>query len=647
MSRSSRAFRRYGLTLIVPAVLAFSVLPAAPAWAATVARHQNVPRHVSVVSSRAVQGLYRCTSSPTCDIVNANMQFTNYSSVCLYQDCNFVSAADFEKVVLGIDPSPAMLKSEYANAGLSFRSGGLNMAQLWHYWRSKGIDGAIATRIVPYARSKVNTERAVSDFGAVMAELVTKKNSRIGTSPYGAGAAIILVDGFDPKGPLVVYQAKTLQMTWGQWSAYSRGMWRITASIGAPPPTTTTTTPITPSMSTVAFNSNGGSGAMTVETKATNTTSSLALNTFTRTGYTLTGWNTAANGSGVNYANGATYSFATSTTLYAQWTVSAPTTATITFNANGCSGYMANETEPLGATAALTPNAFTCSGYTFTGWNTASNGSGTSYTDGKLVTFTGNVTLYALWTATPITVPFTGSTSSNWSGYVLPSTSNSAYFTYVSGEWTVPTLNCAERPNSNSATWVGTGGASWASGGNSGALLQTGTEDDCVNGVQEDRGWWFLVDPSWDYGTYFSSFPISPGDTMVAKVEINTDGQWVTVLENLTTGLQGVFAIGDAWDVSTIASNTLVGGIQGSATNTSYSGGDSAEWVQEDETISSTGSLEPFANYGTVTFTNLTTNLSSWTLPNSDAYEIVQNGVTLSVPGPVVNDGFTATYTGP
>jgi hypothetical protein len=134
---------------------------------------------------------------------------------------------------------------------------------------------------------------------------------------------------------------------------------------------------------------------------------------------------------------------------------------------------------------------------------------------------------------------------------------------------------------------------------------------------------------------------------MMARVEINTDDQWVTVLENLTTGLQGVFAIGDAWDVSTIANNTLVGGIQGSATNTSYSGGDSAEWVQEDETISSTGSLEPFANYGTVTFSNLTTNLSSWTLPNSDAYEIVQNGVPLSVPEPVVNDGFTVNYTGP
>jgi uncharacterized repeat protein (TIGR02543 family) len=409
-------------------------------------------------------------------------------------------------------------------------------------------------------------------------------------------------------------------------------------------------TPMAPvrTASTITFDANGGSGVMTSETERYNTTAALTLNTFTYAGYSFNDWNSEANGSGTSFSNGQLVKFNGGATLYAQWTVAPPpTTATITFSANSGTGYMAPETDTLNVSAAVTTNTFTRNGYTFSGWNTAANGSGTSFTNGEVVKFTASATFYAQWTAVPVTVPFTGSTSPNWSGYVLPSTSNGAYFTYVSGEWTVPALNCANTPNGNSATWVGTGGAYWPSGGFSGALLQTGTEDDCVNGVQQDRGWWFLVNPSWNYGTYFSSFPISPGNTMIARVEINANNQWVTVLEDLTTGLQGVFAIGDAWDVSTIASNTLVGGIQGNATNTSYSGGDSAEWVQEDETITSTGSLLPFADYGTVTFTNLTTNLSSWTLPNSDASEIVQNGVTLSVPGPVINDGFTVTYTGP
>ena len=48
---------------------------------------------------------------------------------------------------------------------------------------------------------------------------------------------------------------------------------------------------------------------------------------------------------------------------------------------------------------ALTPNAFTRSGYSFSGWNTAANGLGSSYADGASYPFTASVTLYAQWTA--------------------------------------------------------------------------------------------------------------------------------------------------------------------------------------------------------------------------------------------------------
>jgi uncharacterized repeat protein (TIGR02543 family) len=46
---------------------------------------------------------------------------------------------------------------------------------------------------------------------------------------------------------------------------------------------------------------------------------SLSNNVFTRAGYTFTGWNSASDGSGNAYADGAPYSFAASVTLYAQW----------------------------------------------------------------------------------------------------------------------------------------------------------------------------------------------------------------------------------------------------------------------------------------------------------------------------------------
>ncbi len=73
-------------------------------------------------------------------------------------------------------------------------------------------------------------------------------------------------------------------------------------------------------MHTVTFNNNGGSGSMS--NQVANVPTALTLNTFTRTGYTFSGWNTISGGTGTAYANGASYSFGADVTLYAQWTAS-------------------------------------------------------------------------------------------------------------------------------------------------------------------------------------------------------------------------------------------------------------------------------------------------------------------------------------
>ena len=146
---------------------------------------------------------------------------------------------------------------------------------------------------------------------------------------------------------------------------------------------------------TVTFNSNGGTGSMS--NQIANVPTALTANAFTRTGFTFSGWNTAANGSGTSYANGATYSFAADVTLYAQW--SALPNHTVTFNSNGGTGSMSNQIANV--PTALTANAFTRTGFTFSGWNTAANGSGTSYADGAIYPFAADVTLYAQWSALP------------------------------------------------------------------------------------------------------------------------------------------------------------------------------------------------------------------------------------------------------
>ncbi len=80
--------------------------------------------------------------------------------------------------------------------------------------------------------------------------------------------------------------------------------------------------------------------------------------------------------------------------LYAQWSAN---TNTVTFNANGGSGTMTNESIPSGTPTALTTNSFTRTGYGFVDWNTAANGSGTAYANGATVTLTGDLALYAQW----------------------------------------------------------------------------------------------------------------------------------------------------------------------------------------------------------------------------------------------------------
>ena len=75
---------------------------------------------------------------------------------------------------------------------------------------------------------------------------------------------------------------------------------------------------------TVTFEANGSAeypveGTMTPQTVPEKTDTALNANSFTREGYNFKGWNTAADGTGDSYADGATVNLTENTTLYAQW----------------------------------------------------------------------------------------------------------------------------------------------------------------------------------------------------------------------------------------------------------------------------------------------------------------------------------------
>ena len=158
------------------------------------------------------------------------------------------------------------------------------------------------------------------------------------------------------------------------------GVWTYTLTVSNP-------------VVTVTYDANRGRGTMAAELD--NTPTALTTNRFTRAGYTFKKWNTAANGSGASYANGATYPFTTSATLYAQWRAGKAVTHSVTFNANGGTGSMAVERD--NTPTALSANHFTRVGYAFTSWNTKANGSGANYGDGATYSFKASVSLYAQW----------------------------------------------------------------------------------------------------------------------------------------------------------------------------------------------------------------------------------------------------------
>ncbi|MEI8199782.1 MAG: InlB B-repeat-containing protein, partial [Eubacteriales bacterium] len=159
----------------------------------------------------------------------------------------------------------------------------------------------------------------------------------------------------------------------------------------------------------VTYNANGGTGTQTDSTvyHIGNTVTVKNQGTMAYTGYSLAGWNTAANGSGTSYAVGATFTMGSANvTLYAQWTAN---NYSVTYNANSGTGTQTDSTVyHIGDTVTVkNQGTMAYTGYTFAGWNTAANGSGTSYAPSATFTMgSTGVTLYAQWTANDYAVTY-------------------------------------------------------------------------------------------------------------------------------------------------------------------------------------------------------------------------------------------------
>lgn len=156
---------------------------------------------------------------------------------------------------------------------------------------------------------------------------------------------------------------------------------------------------------TLSYNANGGSGAPSSQTGTGVGSYTFPISNAkpTRSGYTFLGWSLSSTATAASYQPGGSITLTASDILYAVWKAN---TYTVSYNANGGSGAPSNQTKTYGVTLTLSNTKPTRTGYTFSAWNTAQNGSGTSYAPGGSYTANAAVTLYAQWTVNTYVVTF-------------------------------------------------------------------------------------------------------------------------------------------------------------------------------------------------------------------------------------------------
>lgn len=100
---------------------------------------------------------------------------------------------------------------------------------------------------------------------------------------------------------------------------------------------------------------------------------------------------------------------------YAKWTLSA-NAIEVTYDAN-ISGVTAKTYAVFtGGKHEAEESSFNRAGYTFTGWNTAANGTGTAYAVGDIIPTTADITVYAQWKLNAPTVSVTGNATKQYDG---------------------------------------------------------------------------------------------------------------------------------------------------------------------------------------------------------------------------------------
>jgi len=187
--------------------------------------------NVSIVPNSGL--IQSCTNAM--NACNIDAVFENYPTFGnlapeLLGDCTFAAVADWEEAYLGLTQSPAQIEAEFSDA-LGKTEKELSNEELFAYWKRSGIGDTFLQQATSLSLDPFTVESALDT--PITRDLIAQLQLTAGDNFAGyqiaqSGYHWVVVDGYTPKGPIIITWGQILQMTWQQWNYDAQNLWSIT-----------------------------------------------------------------------------------------------------------------------------------------------------------------------------------------------------------------------------------------------------------------------------------------------------------------------------------------------------------------------------------------------------------------------------------
>jgi len=186
--------------------------------------------NVSIVpNSGLIQSCTNAINSCNIDAVFENYPTFGNLAPELLGDCTFAAVADWEEAYLGLTQSPAQIEAEFSDA-LGKTEKELSNEELFAYWKRSGIGDTFLQQATSLSLDPFTVESALDT--PITRDLIAQLQLTAGDNFAGyqiaqSGYHWVVVDGYTPKGPIIITWGQILQMTWQQWNYDAQNLWSI------------------------------------------------------------------------------------------------------------------------------------------------------------------------------------------------------------------------------------------------------------------------------------------------------------------------------------------------------------------------------------------------------------------------------------